>query len=1256
MEADRPRILIVDDDVGTRRTLELILERQGFAAETAATGREALGKAERGAFSAALLDVRLPDMQGTELLEPLKAGHPDMEVVMVTGYASTETAIRALNKGAAAYITKPLNVDDVLAELRRILEKQRLLAEKREAQEALREREAQYRSLFEGVAIGLYRTTPNGQILDANQAMVDMLAYPDRAALLKANARELYLDPGHRELEKDLLAKDGMVRGFETQMRRHDGSVIWVRDTAHVRRTVEGHPIAYEGSLEDVTRRKRALQALQESEQRYRAVFETTGTATVIIEEDTTLSLVNAEFEALSGYTRDEVEGMKSWTEFVAPEDLERMRTYHQARRRDADAAPTRYEFQFVDRHGAVKNILISINVIPGTNKSVASLLDITRRKRTEQATRAQLRHIEALLEIDRAISSTLDLDRVLALVLEKLGEVIAYDSASVFLVSEGIATVAASRGHPDPQAAGAVTLSVEGDALAHEMLDRQQPLVLSDAQADERFLNLGGTDYVRSWIGVPLIAQDEPVGFLTIDHRETGAFDEESAAKASSFAHQAAVAIQNAQLFEQAEREVAQRERAEAELAQTVQELRLVNETIVAASRMTDRRAICRLVARRIQSANPHALVTAFLLDPAAGGYTVHAVEGLGDDPEKLSKALGGDPRALTFASDGGKTITNLAASGRLKPVPGGVTSLAGEDLPGSACQAVDELLGAPDVYIVGFASADQLEGGIALFVPRESQVRYPSALETIGSQVSVVIERQRAQNALRQSQAVLSATQSLMHVGGWVWDVEQERMHWTEETYRIHGLDPAEFAPGSSEHIARSLACYDPEDRPRIKAAFERCAQEGAPYDLEFPITTTGGDRKWIRTVANPVTRNDRVIRVIGSFADITEQRELEQQLRQQERIAAVGRMAGGIAHDFRNFLTTIILYAGFGLRDEGTPPVTQEALETIVSEAQKASDLVQQIMDFSGRSVPETRAVDLVTLITEVSNLLRRTLPEAIRVRLDIEPEMCVTEVDPTRIQQMLMNLALNARDAMPDGGQLQIALSSLALSSGDTPPAVEMEPGEWVHLTVSDTGTGMTEEVMTHLFEPFFTTKELGQGTGLGLAQVYGIVQQHGGAIDVDSDVGEGSSFHIYLPKRDPAHTEQPETKASVAEGRGEAVLLVEDEERLRDAGRQILSGLGYQVRTAAHGREALALLDDIGPDVVVTDIVMPTMGGKELMREISLRAPSVPVLAITGYTMKEEMEQLKELGFDDVLQKPFDARALAQAVRRALAKS
>jgi PAS domain S-box-containing protein len=440
-------------------------------------------------------------------------------------------------------------------------------------------------------------------------------------------------------------------------------------------------------------------------------------------------------------------------------------------------------------------------------------------------------------------------------------------------------------------------------------------------------------------------------------------------------------------------------------------------------------------------------------------------------------------------------------------------------------------------------------------------------------------------------------------------------------------------------------------PEEAPQVAERIENLRRRQRLVFETFQVRADG--------TKVPVEVSSRLIdyrgqkAVLSDSRDISERLEMEEQLQRQERLAAVGQLAGGIAHDFRNFLTTIILYAGMPLRKGGLDPQIENALEVITSEAQQASDLVQQILDFSGRSAVQTQPVDLVEFIEEGADILQQTIPENIDVTLEIDPTAAVVNADPTRIQQVLMNLALNARDAMPEGGSLKIGLSTMTISPGGDPPVAGMEPGEWVCLIVSDTGTGMSQEVKSRIFEPFFTTKAPGKGTGLGLAQVYGIVQQHHGAIDVETEAGAGSSFYVYLPTHGEGKTEEEERDTSVPQGNGEMILLVEDQENLREAGREMLTALDYRVLTAANGEEALETLQGIMVDLVITDIVMPQMGGKALMQKLRQMFPDLPTLAVTGYTMDQEMETLMEMGFADVLHKPFDAPGLAQSVRRAL---
>jgi len=337
-------------------------------------------------------------------------------------------------------------------------------------------------------------------------------------------------------------------------------------------------------------------------------------------------------------------------------------------------------------------------------------------------------------------------------------------------------------------------------------------------------------------------------------------------------------------------------------------------------------------------------------------------------------------------------------------------------------------------------------------------------------------------------------------------------------------------------------------------------------------------------------------------------------------------------------------------------------------------------------------QLRPLDLESFVKEVTgDILRRTIPENIRLTIETGPEqhtaLYVVEADPTSIQQVLMNLATNARDAMPEGGELRFELSRIQLTPDDEPPVVNMplpssplvgempslssspsgeisplssppaggiEGGQWVCLSVSDTGTGMTEEVRAHLFEPFFTTKEVGKGTGLGLAQVYGIVRQHDGYTGVESEVGKGTTFRIYLPAAGVEAETVGERVSATPRGRGETILLVEDDEQLREAGQDILESLGYRVLVAVNGREALQVYQaEEGIDLIITDIVMPEMGGKELVEELMRADANLKAIGVTGYTVDDVIAELGEAGFLEVIRKPFDIETLARVIRRAL---
>jgi signal transduction histidine kinase len=384
------------------------------------------------------------------------------------------------------------------------------------------------------------------------------------------------------------------------------------------------------------------------------------------------------------------------------------------------------------------------------------------------------------------------------------------------------------------------------------------------------------------------------------------------------------------------------------------------------------------------------------------------------------------------------------------------------------------------------------------------------------------------------------------------------------------------------------------------------------------------------------------------------LVELKATQKQVIQQERLAAIGQLTGGIAHDFNNLLTSIILSVQILQGKPHLPPDLLPGLDAILEESRRAAKLVQQILDFSRRAMMDTRPIDLVSFVEKTFDILKRTLPEHIHLVLERQARECVVEADPTRIQQVLLNLATNARDAMPEGGELLVSLSRIHARQGTEPPLEEMRAGEWVCMAVSDTGSGIAPEIQPHIFEPFFTTKPVGQGTGLGLAQVYGIVRQHEGYVGLETTVGKGTTFRIYLPAYQEGIEKAEKESILPPQGQGETILLVEDEERLKKIGQEILHSLGYRVLAATNGREALKVYQAAeSVDLVITDVVMPEMGGKRLLQELKKITPYVKALAITGYVVHKDLEELKAIGFLDVVHKPFDVETLAQIVRQAL---
>jgi signal transduction histidine kinase/ActR/RegA family two-component response regulator len=427
---------------------------------------------------------------------------------------------------------------------------------------------------------------------------------------------------------------------------------------------------------------------------------------------------------------------------------------------------------------------------------------------------------------------------------------------------------------------------------------------------------------------------------------------------------------------------------------------------------------------------------------------------------------------------------------------------------------------------------------------------------------------------------------------------------------------------------------------------------AQHASP--LPVNITYDGPPQRVFEAQVRPlgIEQSQWVITV----REVTEEREIQVRIQMQNRLATVGQLASGIAHDFNNIMAAIMVYADLLQRDLALSPTGRERLAIIQNQVERATSLIRQILDFSRRSVMEQINMDLLPFTKELDKLLERVLPETIHLELSYENEEFWVKADPTRLQQVFMNLAVNARDAMSEGGSLFFLLDRIQLLSSEHPPFPSMLPGEWVRVRVRDTGEGIPPDVIPHIFEPFFTTKPVGEGTGLGLAQAYGIVKQHDGFIDVQSQVGEGTIFTIYLPALAVVEQEVVlyEQLAGI-EGEGETILVVEDDQVTLGALRDLLSSQNYNVLMAENGIKALEIFEQRSDsiDLVVCDVVMPEMGGVELFIALSARYPHVKMLFITGHPLQKENHALLERGSVHWMQKPFSVPDFNQALQELL---
>jgi PAS domain S-box-containing protein len=948
----------------------------------------------------------------------------------------------------------------------------------------------------------------------------------------------------------------------------------WLRFTAAAVRNSKGIIVGAIETLEDVTDREKAEEILKESENRYRAIFENTGTGTFIVEEDTTISLANAEFEKLTGYTRDEIENKMSWTAFVVKEDLERMLEQHRLRRADANAALKQYEFRLIDRLGRTRDCLVTIDMIADTKRSIASILDITERKLAEDALISKNRELNDIIEFLPDATVVIDRDR----------KVIAWNRAMEDMAGIGKEDVI---GKPDR----VCTIPFYGESRPFllDLIDANEKDIESQYSYIER---KGAITYAETF--VPCV------------YGGRGAFVFAAAAPLFDIHGNRVGAIESI-------RDITESKKKEEALQESQQQLADIINFLPDATLVIDTRGNVIAWNRAMEE-----MTGILAADMVGKGDFEYALPFYGERrPILIDLVL--------------KPQEEVEAEYRYVERKG--TVIAGE--------AYMPVLRGGEAYLFGKASA--------LF---DSKGNIVGAIESIRD----ISERRRAEEALVQAEEKYRGIFENAMEGIYQTTADGRFIDVNPAFAHILGYDTPEDVLNTitdisrqiyvnREHRAQLLRLLIEQDKvPRFEAQFYR--KDGSVASVTLNV----------RAVRD---KSGQIAYLEGSAEDISDRKALEARLVQVQKMEAIGTLAGGIAHDFNNILAPIIGYSELALQEIPADTLLHGKIEQVLLSGFRAKDLVRQILTFSRKTEQERGPVQVGILIKETEQMLRSTLPSTIEIRRNISQNATYGTVmaDPVQIHQVLMNLCTNAAHAMREkGGVLSIALAKVDIGSNFRPDIPGLEDGPYLRLSVADTGHGMDEEVLQRIFDPYFTTKGPDEGTGLGLAVVYGIVKDLSGGITVLSNPGEGTTFQVFFPMSAPGDSISTAVSGRLPTGEGR-ILIVDDEKHVVEMLKEMLEQLGYEVTLRYSSVDALGAFQAQPHhfDLVITDQTMPQMTGMNLAKEILKIRPDIPIILCTGFSAMVDEEVAGKIGIKVLLMKPVALRKMAEEIHKLLTR-
>jgi len=869
----------------------------------------------------------------------------------------------------------------------------------------------------------------------------------------------------------------------------------------------------------------------------YHTIFENAGSGIVVLEEDTTILMANTCFEKLTGYTLREIEGKVSWTVFISPEDLGRMKQYHVMRRKDPSLVPNCYEFDLLDKSGETKKMLLNIAMIPGTGRSVAACMDITELKKAQDALRrSEERYRDILDNIEEAYYEV-DLNGNFTFFNNTPGKNLGYTSEELM---------------------GMNYREYMGKSDAERVCKEFHRVFVTGKPG------ISGWEIVKrgvsgryAEVSISLMKDDEgkPIGFSGIV------------------------------------RDITERKKVEETLRQSQERLDLA------------------------------------LKGAELGLWDCHISTGRIFFNERSSEMLGYAAKRITTGLDLWEKRVHPDDIAHVK-------------------DSIKKHIKGRTPYVEMEYRVINKKGKWIWILERGKVVERDKdgmAVRMAGTYLDIT-QRRKAENALRESQERFKNIAELLPEAIYESDLDGNLTFVNQSALELFGYTFEEFESG-----VNIIDIIAPEDCQRVRDKLSSMSKNEATGLMEYSACKKDGTVLPVLTHSNMIVREGVAVGIRGVIIDISEKKRLENQLVRAQKMEAIGTLAGGIAHDFNNLLMGIQGNASLMLLNLDKTAPEYKRLKGIEQYVQRGADLTRQLLGVARGGKYDVLSVDLRDIMLKSSEMFGRTKKE-IHIHRTYNEDLWAVEVDKGQMEQVFLNLYVNAGHAMPEGGELYLEADNVILDENDVEPH-ELSAGRYVKIVVADTGIGMDETTKSRIFDPFFTTKDRGVGTGLGLASVYGIIKNHNGFITVDSRAGEGATFTIYLPASDKVVEKDKMSPDIVLHGT-ETVLLVDDEKLILDIGGQMLRSLGYTVFTAGDGKEAIEIYarkkSEI--DIIILDIIMPGMGGSEIFDRLIEIDPDACVLLSSGYSIEGQALDIIKKGSRGFIQKPFDLRGLSIKMR------